>query len=504
MKFFSGQTLCKILIHNVLTAIVDNFFADLRYYMKRGFATSFLIIILSLTYLLSAQNIDKRSIAGSWLGKITVNSVTLRVVFNLSVVEKDSLVATLDSPDQGAKNIKLGKVTLTGQALKISAGALLAEYNGTIKNDTLIEGTWTQAGNSVPLNLEKLKGAFTLNRPQEPKPPFPYTSEDVTFTNDKFNIKLAGTLTIPKGDGPFPAVVLITGSGAQNRNEELMGHKPFLVIADYLSRNGIAVLRYDDRGVGRSQGNYATATSADLATDAEAAYNYLKNNPKISLKGIGLMGHSDGGLIAPIVASSNAGIAFIVSLAGPGVSGEQILHRQNFDISHASGMNDKQVKEAISTNKKLFTVLKKEPDNKKAEEKITALYKKILLKKKTSPEDTEKAIKQLKATSGQSTYTWFRYFLMADPFAFWKKVKCPVLALNGEIDLQVAADENLPAIEKVLKSGGNNSVKTMKLPELNHLFQHCKTGLPAEYGEIEETFSPEVLKIITDWILDLY
>lgn len=427
----------------------------------------------------------------------------MRVVFNLSVVEKDSLVATLDSPDQGAKNIKLGPVTFTGETIKISAGAMLAEYNGTIKNDTLIEGTWKQAGTSNVLNLVKLKAAFALNRPQEPKPPFPYTSEDVTFANNKFNINLAGTLTIPAGKGPFPAVILITGSGAQNRNEEIMGHKPFMVIADYLSRNGIAVLRYDDRGVWKSQGDYATATSFDLATDAEAALNYLKNDSRINKKVLGLMGHSEGGLIAPIVVSANPDVSFIVSLAGPGVTGEQIIHRQSADISRASGVDEKQIEESVSINKKLFAVLKKESDNKKASEKMTALYKEILFKKKTSPEDIEKSLKQVQTSLNPSTLTWFRYFIMTDPALFWKKVKCPVLALNGEKDLQVAADENLPGIEKAVKSSGNNSVKTVKLPGLNHLFQHCKTGLPAEYGSIEETFSPEALKIITDWILGL-
>jgi alpha-beta hydrolase superfamily lysophospholipase len=321
--------------------------------------------------------------------------------------------------------------------------------------------------------------------------------------NNKFNIQLAGTLTIPAGAGPFKAVILISGSGAQNRNEELLGHKPFLVIADYLSRNGIAVLRYDDRGVGQSQGNYAEATSADLATDAEAAYNFLKNNPKINSREIGLMGHSEGGLIAPIVASSNPGIAFIISLAGPGITGQQIIIRQSQEISRISGISEEKIRKSTATSKKLYAVLRKEKDNKKAEVKILAIYKEMLKKEKSSKEDTEKAVNQLKATFGAQTYTWFRYFIITDPAIFWKKVKCPVLALNGEKDLQVAADENLPAIEKALKSSGNNSVKTIQLPGLNHLFQHCKTGLPSEYSEIEETFSPEALKIIDDWILVL-
>ncbi len=472
--------------------------------MKRIDLVSILITLLFVSQNLSAQNtITKESVTGSWLGRINTGAISLRVVFNLSVIGNDSLVATLDSPDQGAKNIKLGLVTLSGDSLKISAATLMAEYKGTIKNDTLIEGTWTQAGNTFPLDLAKLKKEYTINRPQEPKPPFPYKSEDVTFRNSKFNIKLAGTLTIPEGKGPFPAVILITGSGPQNRNEELMGHKPFLVIADYLSRHGIAVLRYDDRGVGKSQGSSSDATTADLATDAEAAFEFLTDNPEINPKDIGLMGHSEGGLIAPIVASTNHNVAFIVSLAGPGVTGERIIIRQSQDISRLMGISEDKIKENTETNKKLYSVLKEEKDNKLAEEKIIAQYKEILEKQKMSQEDINKAVNQLKATFGANTYTWFRYFIMTDPAVFWKKVKCPVLALDGEKDTQVSASENLPAIEMALKSSGNKHVKTIMLPGLNHLFQHCKTGLPSEYSGIEETFSPEVLKIITDWILAL-
>jgi len=472
--------------------------------MKRIPRYLLLIVLTAITNSLFAQSsINNNSLSGSWLGRLNTGAIQLRVIFNLSVTGRDSLIATLESPDQGAKNIKLGAVTLNGAALKISAPALMGEYNGTVKSDSIIEGTWKQAGNTMPLKLTKLSEAFSINRPQEPNPPFPYTSQDVIFTNDQFNIRLAGTLTIPAGKGPFKAVILITGSGAQNRNEELMGHKPFLVIADYLSRNGIAVLRYDDRGVGGSQGKYSEATSADLATDAEAAFNFLKNNPKINSKEIGFIGHSEGGLIAPIVASSDPNIGFIVSLAGPGVKGQQIVMHQQEDIGKLSGEKESTIREAAEVNKKLYTVLRKEQDNNKAEVKILALYRQILEKKKTSKEDTDKAVSQLKSRFGAGTYTWFRYFITTDPSRYWKKVECPVLALNGEKDLQVSSRENLPAIEKALKSGGNCRVKIVSSPGLNHLFQHCSTGLPAEYGNIEETISPEVLKVISDWISGL-
>jgi len=450
----------------------------------------------------SAQ-VTKHQIPGSWLGNLEVGSLNLRLVFNLVINEKDSLTATLDSPDQGAKNIPLGKVTFTGDSLKIEAPLLGGRYDGRIISDAEINGTWQQSGQKFTTNLRKLPAQFTLNRPQEPKPPFAYRMEEVSIPNKKFNIYLSGTLTIPDGEGPFPAVILITGSGAQNRDEELMGHKPFLVIADYLTRHGIAVLRYDDRGVGKSQGNYAVATTADLATDAEAAFGFLLNHKTINKTKIGLAGHSEGGLISCITASSNPDIAFVISLAGQGVKGEEILYRQQADIGRASGMSEAQLKETRDINKKLYSILKKENDNLKAEKMIMDTYLDILKKKKLPQSEINNNMAQLKGSFNASVYPWFRYFLTANPAAFWRNVKCPVLALNGEKDLQVAAEVNLPAIEKAVRAGGNNNVTTKSFPGLNHLFQHCTTGLPSEYGQIEETFSAGALEIITDWIRNL-
>jgi len=472
--------------------------------MKKKILPVLMLFLSILTGSLSAQNvINKKELAGSWLGTLNTGAISLRIVFNLKYHDNDSLSATLDSPDQGAKNIPLGRVAFRDDSLTIAAPALKGNYSGLMKNDTTIDGTWTQGGSMLTLNLNKLRQGLIINRPQEPKPPFPYSSGDVTFPNKKFNIYLAGTLTVPEGNGPFPAVIMITGSGGQNRNEEIMGHKPFLVIADWLSRRGIAVLRYDDRGISKSQGNYATATSADLATDAEAAFNYLLGNPKIKASAIGLLGHSEGGLIAPMVASTNAAIAFIVSLAGPGVTGEQILYRQAADISRLSGIDEATIRENNEINQKLYAIVKKEKDNVKAEQKVFITYGKILEGKNLSPEEFAKSLNQLKLTFGASTYPWFRYFLVTNPADFWKKVKCPVLALNGDKDVQVAADVNLEAIEKAVRGGGNNDIRTVKMAGLNHLFQHSATGLPNEYGKIEETFSPEVLEIISSWILGL-
>jgi uncharacterized protein len=473
--------------------------------MKKIPSLIVLISILLLTQSISAQNIiDKKSLTGAWLGKIAVNALEMRIVFNLSVVGRDSLISTLDSPDQGAKGIKLGRVILDGNKLTIQAAAMLAEYNGIIINDSIIEGTWKQSGQTFPVNLKKLAGEYVVDRPQEPTPPFQYNSEDVIFPNEKAGIKLAGTLTYPKGIGPFPAIILITGSGGQNRNEELLGHKPFLVIADYLSRNGYAVLRYDDRGIAKSQGDYANANSADLATDADAAFRYLTGLTMINKDAVGLMGHSEGSLIASIVASQNDKVAFIVSLAGPGLSGENVVNAQNEAISKLSGISQGEIDLSLKINKKLYSIIKKETNNQKAEKKVLAAYKKELEKRKTTPSDVQKAVAQLKATSGASIYPWFRYFLATDPSVFWRKVKCPVLALNGEKDLQVAWEPNLTAIKVAVESGGNISVKTFHYPGLNHLFQHCTTGLPKEYGEIEETFAPQVLENINTWLTNLY
>jgi fermentation-respiration switch protein FrsA (DUF1100 family) len=462
------------------------------------------ISLLLLAALLTTGNLtyaQSGKFAGSWLGSINTGAISLRIIFNLSLAGRDSLAATLDSPDQGAKNIKIGPVTVTGENIKIMAPLLLGEYNGVLKNDTILTGTWKQAGNSNELNLVKLKGAFVIRRPQEPKPPFPYTEEEVTFHNDKFDFDLAGTLTVPSGKGPFPAAILITGSGAQNRNEELMGHKPFMVIADWLTRNGIAVLRYDDRSLGKSKGNFITSTTADFATDAASAFAFLLKDSRINPGKIGFIGHSEGGLIAPMVASENKNVSFIISLAGPGVPGDKIINRQIADLDRLSGMNENDIEDAVRMNESILNVLKTESDNKAASEKMTAILKESMANQNATPDQIQQAIRRSQSTLNPMMLTWLRYFVITDPVQYWNKVKCPVLALNGDKDMQVSASVNLPVIEKAVRSVGNKNVKTIMLPGLNHLFQHAKTGSTSEYSSIEETFSPEALKIMSDWIL---
>ncbi|HKK69035.1 MAG TPA: alpha/beta fold hydrolase, partial [Bacteroidales bacterium] len=319
--------------------------------------------------------------------------------------------------------------------------------------------------------------------------------------NAEAGIHLAGTLTLPDAKGKHPAVVLISGSGPQNRDEELMGHKPFLVLADHLTRNGIAVLRFDDRGTGESGGNFSKATSFDFATDAKAAVDYLKGHKRINPDKIGLLGHSEGGIVAPIVASQYPGeVDFIVLLAGPGLPGREIVIMQQQLIGKASGMPNEQLKLAVSTNKQIFDLIVEVDDPDELRLKVSDLLHEIA---DNNPgfvpggmETAQFIDKQLE----QLLTPWMKNFLTYDPVLALEKVRCPVLALNGEKDLQVPPKENLEIIRETLEDAGNKNVKTIELKGLNHLFQESESGLPAEYGQIEQTMSPKALNVISTWI----
>jgi len=341
-----------------------------------------------------------------------------------------------------------------------------------------------------------------VQRPQEPTKPYPYYSEEVTFQNKKTNTSLSGTLTLPKKEGVFPVVILITGSGPQNRNEEILGHKPFLVISDYLTKKGIAVLRYDDRGTGESTGDFATATSADFATDVESAITYLKTRKEINKNKIGLVGHSEGGLIAPIVASKTNEVSFIVLLAGTGIPGNELLLLQQELIARDKGESEEDIKKSIQTNAKVFEMIVKSNDNSKLKSDLTTLMNETLKKETNSKIPNGMSKKDfVLAQVNQITSPWMQYFLKFNPATTLEKVTCPVLAINGEKDLQVPPKENLVAIEKALKKGGNKNVTIIEFPNMNHLFQECKTGSLTEYATIEQTFSPIALAEISNWIL---
>ncbi|MFA9190897.1 alpha/beta fold hydrolase [Flavobacterium sp. FZUC8N2.13] len=438
-----------------------------------------------------------QEITGQWNGVLKVPGAQLRLVFNIEKTA-NGISATMDSPDQGAKGIPVSSSSFENSVLKIGISQAQIEYEGTLGKDNIIVGNFKQGGQSFPLNLSKEKAEKeVLIRPQEPKKPYSYYSEDIIFENKKAGITLAGTLTLPKQDGVFPAVILISGSGPQNRDEELLGHKPFLVLSDYLTKNGIAVLRYDDRGVAASKGDFKTATTTDFATDVEAGIAFLKSRKEINKSKIGLIGHSEGGIIAPMVASQSKDIAFIVLLAGTGIQGNQLLLLQQQLIGKASGMSEEALQKVKLNNTKIFDITNKSTSTEQLQTDLTNYFKQNPSAEKPAGMTDDEFVK---LQVQQIATPWMHYFIKYNPAPALEKVKCPVLALNGEKDLQVPPKENLEAIKAALSKGGNKKVTAIELPNLNHLFQECVTGSPQEYVTIEQTFSPTALTEITKWI----
>lgn len=458
--------------------------------------TALLIFVSLFSLTIFGQNIS-----GQWNGALKVQGIQLRLVFNITKTD-DGISATMDSPDQGAKEIPTTTTSFENSILKITIENAKIEYEGALGKDNIIVGTFKQGGQSFPMNLSKVViEKEKLVRPQEPTKPYSYFSEDITFENKKAGIILAGTLTLPKNEGVFPVVILISGSGPQNRDEELLGHKPFLVLSDYLTKNGIAVLRYDDRGTALSKGDFKTATSADFATDVESAITYLKTRKEINKKKIGLMGHSEGGLIAPMVASKSKDVAFIVMLAGTGIQGDQILLLQQRLIGKASEVSDEDLQKNELLNRKAFDIVNKSNSIEQLNIDLTNFIKQSLLDNKNT--ERSKGMSEddfVKLQVKQIANPWMQYFIKYNPAPTLEKVKCPVLAINGGKDLQVPPKENLEAIKKALAKGGNKKVTTKEFPNLNHLFQECKTGSPDEYATIEQTFSPIALTEIFKWI----
>ncbi len=435
-----------------------------------------------------------QEISGQWNGILKVPGAQLRIVVNISKTET-GYASTLDSPDQGAKGIPTASTTFENSALKLEIPAIKGAYTGTLNGENIIVGKLTQNGQSFDVNLSKENiPTQVFARPQEPKKPYPYYTEDVKFVNKSANITLAGTLSLPKKEGNFPAVILITGSGAENRDEEIFGHKPFLVLSDYLTKKGIAVLRLDDRGVGESSGNSNMSTTLDFAGDIQAGVDYLKTRNEINKKKIGLIGHSEGGIIAPMVAGNSKDISFIVLLAGPGLRGDKILLLQNELIKRQIGMPEIEVQKENEMFKGVYDLIIASAIN---DESLKSTISSYL---KTQYNDPSKD-PNVQSLTAQITNTWWYNFIKLDPLPFLKKVKCPVLALNGSKDLQVPAEVNLESIKKTLIESGNKKVTTKVLPNLNHLFQECQTGLPTEYLTIEQTFSPIALEEISNWLL---
>ena len=451
-----------------------------------------------LAIFLHGTLLQAQDITGQWNGVLRIQGMNMRIVFHINQTGS-GYTSTMDSPDQNATGIPVTTTTFDGSKLSLAIPTIGLLYEGEFKTDSIV-GTFKQGGLALPMTLKKTPVEIkTANRPQTPTPPYPYRSEDITFENKSAGITLAGTLTMPATGNNFTAVILITGSGQQDRNEEIAGHKPFLVIADYLTRQGIAVLRYDDRGTAKSTGNFATATTADFATDAQSAIAYLKTRKEINPQKIGLMGHSEGGVIAPMIAARSNDVGFIVMLAGLGLRGDKISLLQNELLGRISGMPE----DKIARGRKLNIMLYDKIINSK--EAVTQ-QEMVDLMTTLKAELTEFAPGGMtiddfiKISAAQMTSPWSQHYFRYDPYPTLERVKCPVLAVNGSKDLQVPATENLAAISDALKKGGNTNVTVKEYPGLNHLFQECTTGSPAEYALIEQTFSPDVLKDLGEWI----
>jgi pimeloyl-ACP methyl ester carboxylesterase len=437
-------------------------------------------------------------VEGNWQGALEVSAFKLRLVLKISKTPEGKLTATVDSLDQGAKDLVVDTITFQDGTLRFEMKALSASYVGTLSKDgTALTGQFTQGG-VLPLDFKRVTDAsqLELKRPQTPKKPYPYMEEEVSYENKQDQVKLAATLTLPRRGGPFPAVVLITGSGPQDRNEALLGHQPFLVLADYLTRRGIAVLRADDRGVGGTSKGGPNDTTENFATDALAGVEFLKTRKEINPKQIGLVGHSEGGIAAPMVAAKSDDVAFIVLMAGPGIPGDKLLIKQTGLI--ASSECQKEVELSLAESQRLFAIVTQEKDSAVARQKLREAATK---RAEAAKKRVEAQLASSEVQNAAFATPWFRYFLSYDPLPTLMKVHVPVLAINGEKDLQVLPKENLAAMRTALTAGGNHDHTVKELPGLNHLFQTCTQCTIAEYMQLEETMAPAALETMSQWIL---
>jgi pimeloyl-ACP methyl ester carboxylesterase len=431
-------------------------------------------------------------LVGSWSGVLAVAGQRITTVLNVTA-SGDDLAATMDSPDQGAFGIPVASVVVAGSTITFNIAAVAARYEATITEDGTLSGTFYQSGLSIPLEMEKVaaEAAGPPARPQDPQPPFPYEVADVVFRNREDQLNFAGTITYPRGSGPFPAVVLVSGSGQQNRDEEIYNHRPFLVLADALTRAGFAVLRYDDRGVGGSEGleTLGTATMYDFARDAAAAVDSLASRPGVDVDRIGVIGHSEGASIAAELAASNPHVSFAVLLAMPGVPGDDLMIQQWTAILEASGANQAVIGVVTDVWRRVYDrVLADGPVDQMAED-----VRPILQELGTSPDQLNAQV--IAITSPQ----WIG-FLSYDPRPVLRRIDVPVLALTGSLDTQVPAGPNLLSIRQQLRAAPTNRYLVRELPGLNHLMQTATTGSPQEYASIEETFAPQAIDTIVTWL----
>ncbi|MEO8412274.1 MAG: alpha/beta hydrolase [Ginsengibacter sp.] len=455
-----------------------------------------------------------QNITGNWLGNIEVNGQQIPIVFHFYKDSTGRLLGKWDSPSQNANNLPCSDITINRDSVTIGLQIISGFYNGKFITPDSISGMWHQGNGQLALNVIKTNESpfQPPKRPQTPIPPFNYISEDVVYGNVDNSMRYGATFTMPGSAGgiardkKYPAVLLITGTGKQDRDENIFDHKPFAVIADYLTKRSMAVLRVDDRGMGQTTGIFDTSSSEDFANDVEAGIQYLLSRKDVDASHIGLIGHSEGGMIAPIVAASDKNISFIVLLAGPGVPGSVINDYQNAQPMENAGLNKAVVNKFLDLHDALTKVAISFVNEDEYKNEISKVY--YDWKKNQSPETLNALIKgtdEQVIASLQKKYflfhsKWWKFFLKYDPAKDLEELSIPVLALNGEKDIQVDPKLNLPVIEAALKKSNSKNYKTIELPGLNHLFQHCKKCTIEEYGELEETFAPEALKIMGEWM----
>ncbi len=466
-----------------------------------SFSLCFLLISCFI-YSLTAQVDNSKLLEGIWVGNLVIpNAAELRIGITITKDQNEKLSAALRIIDQNTGDIPCDQVVYDKDSLLLKLNRLGIEIKGKpdFENNN-IDIEFRQGPGKFPIHLNHVAKMPILQRPQEPKKPFPYNEEEVEYLNKKAGIKIAATLTFPDSKNPLPAVLLIPGSGQQKRNWEVSGHKPFLVLADYLTRHGIAVLRADDRGIGGSTGNFEQSTSGDFADDAIAGVEYLKSRKEIDPNKIGLVGHSEGGMIAPIAAERSSDIAYIALLAAPGIGFDESVIFQVLEQLKLEGVSQKDIELQRSWRQKIYSLFKQNLDSAAIANKMKALYSEL----------SGDEIKRLNWPQGRLDYEikrslspWWHFALSYQPGETLKQIKCPILALNGEKDTQVSPEKNLAAIKEALNIGNNQNFIVEELPGLNHLFQTAKTGSEYEYGTIEETISPDALNLITSWILEL-
>jgi len=467
----------------------------------------FIVAFAALAVSMPTEGVLAQSpLAGRWDGGISIMSSQLAIAVAITP-DGTAYKGTIDIPQQNAVGLPLKTVTVDGAKvhMELAAGPGLAVFDGELKGD-VISGKFEQAGIAGTFELKRsTTPAVAAPAALAPEPPPPYKVEEVKYPSGA--VTLAGTLTIPPSNGPHPAVVLITGSGAQNRDEEIFGFKVFRVIADHLTRNGIAVLRVDDRGVGGSTGNTSQSTTADFADDVLAGVRMLQARPDIDGKRIGLMGHSEGGLVAPIVAARAPDVAFIVMMSGPGLTGEKILSSQAELIGRAAGRTDDDLKRNRAIQLKLFDAVRTGTGWDEAEAMIRTEIKTSLdamtdAQRKAVGDAEKLAATQVAGQMAMVKAPWFKYFLDLDPAVALAKVRCPTLVLFGEHDLQVEAGPNRAAVEDVFRKSGFTKYRIDVFPRANHLYQDSPTGSVAEYASLKKEFVPGFLGTVTSWITE--